>query len=90
MAEDAHKLRMRNMELESKSQAYSQFDYDGHKREYDENTRTIIERSAALEAEQRKNDDQIARFDQTRKLYQKEHQSSQEIDLRLHRSRTFL
>ena len=57
------------MELESKSQAYSQFDYETHKQEYDEQTKAIIERSAALEAEQRKHDDQITQFDQFRKLY---------------------
>ena len=63
MAEDMHKRRMQNIELESKSQAYSEFDYGAHKKEYDEHAKAIVERSVALEAEQRNHDDQIAQFD---------------------------
>ena len=84
MAEDMHNRRMQNIELESKTKAYSQFDYGTHKQEYDEQARMIVEKSVSLEAEQRKNDDQ------SRKLYQKEQQNAQEIDLRLHRSRALL
>ena len=42
---------MQNIELESKTQAYSQFDYSSHKNEYDEYAKVIVEKSVALEAE---------------------------------------